>query len=296
MTSSSSLQQVAVGVEQLFVGRPPRSRSVLSSSLKIATPAALAVDDAQVADDAGEQLRLAACRSGRRCARLQKRRTSAATLVEQVAREVEAERRLLERQPLLHAPRRRPRPAPAPACSRRAHRRPNVEQAALVGVAPPASSAQSKARPTLASSDARSGCSASKAPALISASTTRLLMRLRSTRAQKSNRLVNGAALRRARRDDRLDRALAGALDRAQAVADRPCRVDRLEAVSPRVDVRRLERRCRSVLRVVEQHLAACRCRPSRPTCWPRRTRPCSAPSARPSGTRAARTRRRATC
>jgi len=59
-------------------------------------------------------------------------------------------------------------------------------------------SAQSRARPTLASKLERPACSASKAPALTSASTTRRLMRPRSTRAQKSNRLVNGPPASRA--------------------------------------------------------------------------------------------------
>ncbi len=46
--------------------------------------------------------------------------------------------------------------------------------------------ANSKARSTEASSEARLSCRLSKAPPLIRASTVRLLSRLRSTRTQKS--------------------------------------------------------------------------------------------------------------
>ena len=59
-------------------------------------------------------------------------------------------------------------------------------------------SAQSKASDTLASKAARSICMASKAPALISASTARLLTRLQSTREQKSKKLRNKPPLWRA--------------------------------------------------------------------------------------------------
>ena len=52
--------------------------------------------------------------------------------------------------------------------------------------------AKSKARSTEAMSDARFCWIESKAPALMSASTVRLLMRWRSTRTQKSKRLLNG--------------------------------------------------------------------------------------------------------
>ena len=58
--------------------------------------------------------------------------------------------------------------------------------------------ANSKARSTEAISDARFCWIASNAPALMSASTVRLLMRWRSMRTQKSNRLVNGPPSSRA--------------------------------------------------------------------------------------------------
>ena len=51
----------------------------------------------------------------------------------------------------------------------------------------------------LATSAARLSCSESKAPALMSASTVRLFRRARSTRTQKSNRLLNGPPSWRAR-------------------------------------------------------------------------------------------------
>ena len=53
------LEQVAVGVEHAPRRRRPRSTSRLVVELEQRQPAALAVDDAQVADDAGQQLRLA---------------------------------------------------------------------------------------------------------------------------------------------------------------------------------------------------------------------------------------------
>ena len=62
----------------------------------------------------------------------------------------------------------------------------------------PVVQAQNRAKPvdrdpiTLAISAARLGSMASKAPALISASTTRLLTRPLSMRAQKSKKLLNG--------------------------------------------------------------------------------------------------------
>ncbi|OQC03531.1 MAG: hypothetical protein BWX79_02620 [Alphaproteobacteria bacterium ADurb.Bin100] len=50
----------------------------------------------------------------------------------------------------------------------------------------------------LATSAARLSCNESKAPALISASTVRLFSRVRSTRTQKSNRLLNAPPSSRA--------------------------------------------------------------------------------------------------
>ena len=124
-------------------------------------------------------------------------------------------------------------------------------------------SAHSKARPTLASVQARSGCSRSKPPALTSASTTRLLTRERSTRLAKSKMLVNGRAtslcsVRPSRAATMASTApWPGALDGAQAVVDQlvagaPRRG--LEAVDADVDVGRRERDA-ELLRVGEQHL-----------------------------------------
>jgi len=79
----------------------------------------------------------------------------------------------------------------------------------------------------------------------MSASTQRLFKRLRSTRQQKSNRLVNGLARGRpaalARSHDGLDRLLAGALDGAQSVADLLCSEMGSKAVRAAVDVGWLE-------------------------------------------------------
>ncbi len=99
-----------------------------------------------------------------------------------------------------------------------------------------ACSAASSARPTEASRRARFVSSASKAPARTSASTTRRLTMRLSTRLQKSNEI--GERLFAARLEDRVDRALAGAAHRAQAVAQDAC-VDRHEAVLGGVHVGR---------------------------------------------------------
>jgi hypothetical protein len=92
---------------------------------------------------------------------------------------------------------------------------------------------------------------------LISASTTRLFTRLRSTRAQKSNRLRKGPppwpSAPFARGHDGLDGALPRALHRAQAVAHQLVG-DRLEAVHAAVHVGRLEADAEQ-LGVGQQHL-----------------------------------------
>ena len=99
----------------------------------------------------------------------------------------------------------------SPSCSLSAHGSVGTSSGSLVDAAwlspksnrPPWSalaasvSAYSKASDTLASRAARLSAKVSKAPALIKASTTRLLTSLRSTRVQKSKKLLNGPLARR---------------------------------------------------------------------------------------------------
>ena len=162
-------------------------------------------------------------------------------LVEQVAREVEAERRLLQRQPLLDAPvarrdQRRQLGARAVAVAIVEH---GVEQAALVGVrglrlGPVEGDADARQQRRAAGVDAVEGAGldqrlddAAVDPAAIDAGAEIEQARERPARF--------------ARGDDRLDRALPRALDRAEAVANARRR-HRLEAVGAGVDVGRLDR------------------------------------------------------
>ena len=89
-------------VDQLLVGHR-LDVLALVVELEDRHTSALAIDDAQIADDARQQLRLARVdQVGDLAAR--ELPHFALALVEQMAGQVEAERRLLQRQPLLDAP------------------------------------------------------------------------------------------------------------------------------------------------------------------------------------------------
>ena len=98
------LEQILVGVEQIFV-RHRFDRLALVVELEDRNPPALAVDDAQVADDAGQQLGLAAVQHIG-IAALGELAHLGRALVEHVARQIKAQRRLFEQQALANAPRR----------------------------------------------------------------------------------------------------------------------------------------------------------------------------------------------
>jgi hypothetical protein len=123
-----------LATEQLLVGdRLDRIAHVVEAEQR--DPAALAVDDAQLADDAGQEQRLARVDQVGD-AQLGEAAHLGRALVEQVPREVEAERRLLEREALLDAPLARgdERRLLAARAVRVAVVEERVEQAALVGV------------------------------------------------------------------------------------------------------------------------------------------------------------------
>ena len=151
--------------------------------------------------------------------------------IERMAGDVEAERLLLEREQLLGAPllelgvASRPAPAPAPAL-RRLGRGEQAEQRGLA--APPVAllgrAALERAVDRREQLRAVMRCPArpSNAPALTSASST-LRLHFCAVDALAEVEQRRERPVGRARLEDRLDRALADALHRAEAEADRPC-------------------------------------------------------------------------
>ena len=207
--------------------------------------AALAVDDAQAADDAGDELRLAAF--------LQAGQVAAHELahfrpggVEQVAREVKADGGFFFQQALFHAPGRdggqgRLFAAGAGAVAQ------GVEQAALVGVGfagggvvPGHVERGNERGAVLLEGVERAGADEGFDGAFVHARAVDAAAKVEEAGKRPVFAARKAFAPAFSGGDDGLDGLLAGALDGAQAVADELV-ADRLEAVAAPVDVGRLK-------------------------------------------------------
>ena len=252
------LEQIAIGIERVLVHRGlDHARAVID--LEQAQPPALAIDGAEVADDAGQGLGLAAvAQLGQRCAH------EAAhllfDLVEQMARQVKAHGGLFLGQPLLHAPGQgigQGRLLGAGAHGVLAH---HVEQPALVGIGQRLvgeleGMVDGGHQGRAVQFDGIEGTA-------LDQGFQRALVQARAVHAhaevgQALERPLVGAARAHATaftgRDDGLDGLLARALDGTQAIAY-DLVGDGLEAVHAAVDIRRLEADAH-LERVFVQHL-----------------------------------------
>ena len=253
------LEPLGVGVEQLL-GHHRLDCAAPVVELEDRRAAALAVDDTQVGDDAGHRLRLAAVLQVGDLAAHELAHLRAA-LVEQMAREVVADGDLLVRQAGLHVPGFDGRIVGlAGGAAVRVRLVAEVEQAALVGmrglvvgVLEGQADAGQQLRASVQSERMQPVEGAGLDQRLDHALVQALPVDAVREVEDRAERTALGA-----RAQDGLDRALAGALDRPQAVADEPvARLARrrLEAVDADVDIRRLEGDAEMLGGVVAQDL-----------------------------------------